>query len=70
MCNLYSGYDHFQPTIQYSRGITTIRTPIGLMQMHTLPQGATNSMVDMMNAMKKIMTDSGSKVIMPFLDNV
>ena len=55
--NLYSGYDQSQLAIN-SREITTIRTPIGLMQMHTLPQGATNSM---MNAMNKVLRNFGSR---------
>ena len=40
--DLYSGYDHFQLAVE-SRDITTMRTPLGLVQMCTLPQGGTNS---------------------------
>ena len=69
MCDLYSGYDQFQLAID-SRDITTIRTPIGLMRMCTLPQGATNSVAHMVNAMNKILRDFVPKVTMPFLDDV
>ena len=36
--DLYSGYDQFQLAIE-SRDITTMRTPLGLVRMCTLPQG-------------------------------
>ena len=39
MRDLYSGYDQFQLAVE-SRDITTMRTPIGLVRMCTLPQGA------------------------------
>ena len=61
MCDLYSGYDQFQLAID-SRDITTIRTPIGLMRMCTLPQGATNSVAHMVNAMNKILRDFVPKI--------
>ena len=69
MCDLYSGYDKFQFAVD-SRDITAIRTPIGLMRMCTLPQGATTSVAHMMNAMNKVLRDFVSKVTMPFLDDV
>ena len=57
MGDLYSGYDQFQLAID-SRGITTTRTPIGLIQMGTFPQGATTNFVaHMMNAMNKALKD-------------
>ena len=46
MGDLYSGYDRFELTIR-SRDITSIMTPIGSVQMCTLPQGATNSVAHM-----------------------
>ncbi|MCO5606983.1 hypothetical protein L7F22_061174 [Adiantum nelumboides] len=52
MGDLYSGYDQFQLSLE-SRDITTIRTPLGLVRMCTLPQGATNSVAHMMNGMNK-----------------
>ncbi|KAL2623218.1 hypothetical protein R1flu_003423 [Riccia fluitans] len=50
--DLFSGCDQFQLVVE-SRDLTTIRTPLGLMRMCTLPQGATNSVVHMQNAMHK-----------------
>ena len=47
--DLYSGYDQFQLSLD-SRDITTMRTPIGLVKMCTLPQGETNSVAHMMPA--------------------
>jgi hypothetical protein len=43
--DLYSGYDQFQLAIE-SRDLTTMRTPLGLVRMCTLPRG-TNSVADM-----------------------
>ena len=40
--DLYSGYDQFQLAVE-SRDITTMRTPLRLVRMCTLPQGGTNS---------------------------
>ena len=54
--DLYSGYDQFQLVVE-SRDITTMWTPLGLVRMCTLPQGGTNSVAHMVNAM-------------PFLDNI
>ena len=54
--DLYSGYDQFQLAID-NCDITTMRTPIGLMRMCSLPQGATNSMAHMVNAMNKVLKD-------------
>ena len=59
--------DQFQLAID-SHDITTIRTPIGLMRMCTLPQGATNSVAHMVNTMNNILRDFVPKVTMPFLD--
>ena len=55
--DLYYGYDHFQLAVD-SRDITTMRTPIGLVRMCTLPQGATNSVAHMVNAMNKVFLDA------------
>ena len=53
-----------------SRDITTMRTPIGLVRMCTLPQGATSSSAHIMNAMNKVLRDYIPKVTMPFLDDL
>ena len=69
MGDLYSGYDQFQLAIK-SRDITSIKTPIGLVRMCTLPQGATNSVAHMMNGMNKVLRDFIPHITMPFLDDV
>ena len=50
---LYSCYDKFQLPFE-SRNLTTMKIQIGLFQMYTLPQGASNSMAHMWNAMNQI----------------
>lgn len=67
--DLYSGYDQFQLAIQ-SRVLTTMRTPLSLVRMCTLPQGATNSVGHMMNGMKKIVRDFNLDKTMLFVDDV
>ena len=63
--DLYSGYDQFQLAVE-SRDITTMRTPLGLVRMCTLPQGGTNSVAHMVNAMNKVLRDCISDITMPF----
>ena len=69
MGDLYSGYDQFQLDVD-SRDLTTMKTPLGLVRMCTLPQGATNSVAHMMNGMNKVLRDFIPQVTMPFLDDV
>ncbi|KAL3679949.1 hypothetical protein R1sor_022905 [Riccia sorocarpa] len=69
MGDLYSGYDQFQLAVK-SRDITTMRTPLGLLRMCTLPQGATNSVAHMQNAMNKVLRDFVPEKTMPFLDDI
>ncbi len=69
MADLYSGYDQFQLAID-SRDITTMRTPVGLLRMCTLPQGATNSVAHMMNGMYRVLKDFIPHITMPFLDDI
>ena len=38
--------------------------------MCTLPQGATNSIVHMVNAMNKVLRDCIPEIKMPFLDDI
>ena len=52
--DLFSGYDQFQ-LAEGSRDITSLRTPLGLLKMCTLPQGATNSVAHMQNAMNRVL---------------
>ena len=67
--DLYSGYDQFQ-LADKSWDIMTMRTPLGLVRMCTLPQGGTNSVAHMVNAMNKVMRDCIPDITMPFLDNI
>ena len=67
--DLYSGYDQFQLAVE-SRDITTMRTPLGLVRMCTLPQGGTNSVAHMVNAMNKVLRDCIPDITMPFLDDI
>ena len=64
-----AGYDQFQLAVE-SRDITTMRTPIGLVRMCTLPQGATNAVAHMMNAMNKVLRDCIPEITMSFLDDI
>ncbi|KAL2622719.1 hypothetical protein R1flu_002924, partial [Riccia fluitans] len=64
--DLYFGYDQFQLAIK-SRDLMMIRTPLELMRMCTLPQGATNSVAHMQNAMLR---EFVPKIIIPFLDDI
>ncbi|KAL3702114.1 hypothetical protein R1sor_020136 [Riccia sorocarpa] len=67
--DLYSGYDQFQLAVE-SRDLTTIRTPLGLMCMCTLPQGATNSVAHMQNAMHKVLREFVPEITIRFLDDI
>ena len=69
ICDLYSRYDQFQLVVD-SRDITTIRTPIGLVRMCTLPQGATNSEAHIVNSMNKVLKDCIPNITIPFLDDI
>ena len=68
MGDLCSGYDQFQLSLE-SRDITTIRTPLGLVRMCTLPQGATNLVAHMMNSMNKVLHDFIPHITMLFIDD-
>ena len=69
MGDLYSRYDQFQLDVD-SRDLTTMKTPLGLVRMCTLPQGATNSVAHMMNGMNKVLRHFRPQVTVPFLDDV
>jgi hypothetical protein len=67
--DLYSRYDQFQLAVK-SRDLTTMRTPLGLVWMCTLPQGGMNSVAHMVNAMNKVLRDCIPDITMPFLDDI
>ena len=69
MGDLYSWSDQFQLANE-SRDLTTMRTPLGLVRMCTLPQGATNSVAHMMNGMNKVLRDFIPQITMPFIDDL
>ena len=50
--------------------ITTMRTPLDLVRMCTLPQGGTNSVAHMVNAMNKVLRDYIPKITMLFWDKI
>ena len=67
--DLYFGYDRFQLTSK-SKDLTTMKTPLGLMRMCTLPQGVTNSIAHMQIAMNKIMMEFVLEKTIPFVDGI
>ena len=67
--DLYSGYDQFQLAFE-SRDLTTMKTPLGLVRMCTLPQGATNSVAHMQNAMNQILKDFVPEKTISFVDDI
>ena len=67
--DLYLGYDQFQLANE-SRDLTTMKTPLGLVRMCTLPQGATNSVAHMQNAMNRILRDFVPEKTIPFVDDI
>jgi hypothetical protein len=67
--DLYSGYDQFQLAVE-SRDLTTMRTPLSLVRMCTLPQGGTKSVAHMVNTMNKVLRDYIPDITMPFLDDI
>ncbi len=67
--DLYSGYDQFQLAAE-SRDLTTMKTPLGLVRMCTLPQGATNSVAHMQSAMNQILQDFIPEKTIPFVDDI
>ena len=67
--DLYSGYDQFQLAFE-SRDLTTMKIPLGLVRMCTLPQGATNSVAHMQNAMNQILKNFVPEKTIPFVDDI
>ena len=67
--DLYSGYDQFQLAAE-SRDLTTMKTPLGLVRMCTLPQGATNSVAHMQSAMNQILRGFVPEKTIPFVDDI
>jgi hypothetical protein len=69
MIDLFSGYDQIELDVR-SRDLTGFQTPIGLLRMTTLPQGATNSVAQFVRIVTKILEDLIPEDCLPFLDDI
>ena len=67
--DLYSGYDQFQLALE-SKDLTTMKTPLGLMRMCTLPQGAINSVAHMQSPMNQILKEFVPEKTISFVDEI
>ncbi|KAH7281195.1 hypothetical protein KP509_36G034900 [Ceratopteris richardii] len=69
MVDPYFNDDQLQLVVE-SRDITTMKTPLSLVRMCTLHQGATNSVAHMMNTMNLAIHDFIPHIAMPFIDDI
>jgi len=69
LLDIWSGYDQV-PLAEESRDLTTFATPLGLLRMCTLPQGATNSPAQFMRIMTRILYDLIPHCCRAFLDDI
>ena len=69
MIDFFSGYDQVELDVK-SRDLTGFQTPIGLLRMTTLPQGATNSVAQFVRIVTKILEDLIPEDCLPFLDDI
>ena len=69
LLDFFSGYDQI-PLAEESRDLTTIMTPLGLLRMCTLPQGATNSVAQFTRIITRILFDLVPSICRPFLDDI
>ena len=65
----FSGYDQV-PLAAHSRDLTGFFTPLGLLRMTRLPQGATNSVAQFVRVVSKVLEDQIPRRAIPFLDDV
>jgi hypothetical protein len=65
----FSGYDQLV-LAEESRDMTAFMTPLGLLRMTTVPQGATNSIAQFVRIVEKILEPLLNHVAMPFMDDV
>jgi ribonuclease HI len=65
----FSGYDQLV-LAEESRDMTAFMTPLGLLRMTTVPQGATNSIAQFVRVVEKILEPLLNHVAMPFMDDV
>ena len=69
LLDLFSEYDQVLLAVE-CRDLTGFQTPLGLMQMTTLPQGATNSVAQFTQITCKILADQMPHRAMPFVDDI
>jgi len=67
--DLFSGYNQIELDVR-SRDLTGFQTPIRLLRITTLPQGATNSVAQFVRIVTKILKDLIPKDCLPFLDDI
>jgi hypothetical protein len=65
----FSGYDQVELDPS-SRDLTAFMTPLGLLRMMTLPQGATNSVAQFMRIIIRILKDHFPHLCGAFIDDV
>lgn len=69
LIDFFSGYDQVELD-EESRDLTGFMTPLGLMRMTTLAQGATNSVAKFVRIVLKILAPHLRDRAKPFLDDV
>ena len=69
LIDFFSGYDQVKLDKEF-RDLTAFMTPLGLMRMTTLAQGATNSVAQFVRIVLKILAPYLRDRTKPFLDNV
>lgn len=66
--DIFSGYDQVE-LARESRNLTAFQTPIGLLRMTTLPQGATNSVTQFVRIISKVLRRV-LHIARPFIDDI
>lgn len=69
LVDFFLGYDQVSLATE-SRNFTGFQTPLGLMRMTTLPQGATNLVAQFVRITCKILADQMPTKALPFMDDV
>lgn len=69
LVDFLSGYDQVG-LAKECRDMTAFMTPIGLLRQTTLPQGATNSVAQVVRVVAKILEDLIPDVCRPFVDDI
>jgi RNase H-like domain found in reverse transcriptase/Integrase zinc binding domain/Reverse transcriptase (RNA-dependent DNA polymerase) len=69
LVDLFSGYDQIVLDPEH-RDMTAFQTPIGLLRMTRLPQGATNSVAQFVRIITNVLVELIPEVCLPFLDDI